>query len=112
MKNILLLLLLTIAAMGQSLGDQKACYNQAKKKAHYFTNHFDGKTCWVLEVSNTTSSPVIYERYVSNAFANDPAEAMFQGALGKKPLVCIVGDQECISIDRFDELVAKRYGLK
>lgn len=125
MKNIIVVLLLTAAVMGQTqtIRNQKACYDQAAKvekdsitkNGGSFSNHFDPRTkmCWVEEFSNFGTAPVTYYRSVYNAFEpSELAEASFAGELGKKPGYCWVGDKECHTINEFDMLVSQRYGLK
>jgi hypothetical protein len=62
---------LSALAMGQTMQEQKACYDQAHKVAHKSVlltvyNHYDArtKTCWIMEVTDTTIAP---------AKAGDPA---------------------------------------
>ena len=122
-KLIILLGLLTMAAMGQStLTNQKACSDQAqkvyeKRGGHSwgdFRNHYDPKTdrCWVLfrQQAHADENQFII---VQDAFQNQP-EAVFTGPIYKERTAlheCSVDDTKCKDIWEFYELVKKHYGL-
>jgi hypothetical protein len=96
--------------------EQRACYNQARKVADkevQWANHYDAssKTCWVEEWTNTYA-PVVYSRWVFNAFESYSSVALFTGEIGKPPLVCFVEGAACRWGEEFDMMVGKKYGIK
>ena len=142
MKHIVLMfvLLTTVAAMGQSLENQKACYVQAHKVASKETgtvvsNHYDGRThtCWVKEFKETKSvAGIAVDESVYNAFEPNVWEAEFAGAVTVsatatadnpfakllKPstpipqaAICFVNDTKCSNVAEFEKLVKQRYGF-
>jgi hypothetical protein len=116
---LILALLTTAAAMGQSLQDQRACYVQAHKvasKGAHVTNHFDArtKTCWVREFSNTNGA---IDVSVYNAFEPNISEAEFAGNTSGpnqpslQAVICFVHETKCSNKLDFDRLAKQRYGF-
>jgi hypothetical protein len=115
---ILTVLLTAVAALGQSLQDQKACYVQAHKVASkdpkvIVSNHYDGHThkCWVKEFRETNG--VVVES-VYNAFEPNVWESEFSGVTTgayDEKTICFVGDTHCEGLVEFEVLVKQRYGF-
>jgi hypothetical protein len=114
---ILTVLLTAVAALGQSLQNQKACYVQAQKvvskdPATHMSNHFDARThtCWVKEYREVNGA--IHES-VYNAFEPNVWEAEFAGNTTPKDAsnICWVGDNKCSNIAEFEKLAKKQYGF-
>jgi hypothetical protein len=121
---LILVLLTTAVAMGQSLQDQKACYVQAHKIASKdpnvtVSNHFDAhtQTCWVKEFMTykVTTNPVdswYVGESIYNAFEPSVSEAGFYGLRPTpKRVVCFVHDTTCSNIAEFEKLAKQRYGF-
>ncbi|HEX3642348.1 MAG TPA: hypothetical protein VHV10_13740 [Ktedonobacteraceae bacterium] len=115
---ILTVLLTAVAALGQSLQDQKACYVQAHKVADKdpkvtVSNHYDAHThkCWVKEFRETNGSVV---ESVYNAFEPNVWESEFSGdttgAYDAKT-ICFVGDTHCEGLVDFELRVRQQYGF-
>jgi len=115
---------LSALAMGQTMQEQKACYDQAHKVASKgelvsVSNHYDArtKTCWVREYSNMNGA---IDESVYNAFEPGVAEAEFAGVPLNPTMhhlsdvigvICFVHDTMCKNVAEFESLAKQRYGF-
>jgi hypothetical protein len=114
-QTILILLLLTsIAAMGQSLEDEKACQVQAQKVGSKdagvrVSSHYDAntKTCWVKEFQspNGATHETIFDAHKLSS------ESEFSSIPATKSILCWVRDTKCKSFAEFEKLVKQQYGF-